>query len=202
MKKLDLNVEIIRLEGRPSQVLQPPIDDIDKCIQNLCNSTENMKSVMCNYSGTNQGKQFKKACNTISIFSQNLYETSIALNDIQNQVAAYAYKCSEYEEERSTVSPPRKLSVNIVRMNVNTGVVYFRKAEMIAVRNELQVYCEECKNAIKRLKNQANALNSVWKDPQKDDYCKLIESTCDIIFKASQSLGEYRDHLTNIINNL
>ena len=202
MKKLHLNIETIKLEGRPHKVLKPPVDDIDKCIQNLSRATEETKAIIYKYSGTNQGKQYKIACNTITEFSYNLFEASVVFNDIQNQVVAFANKAAIYDEDRNLLSRPRKLEVSVVKLNVNEGIVYFRKPEMIIVRDKLKSYGEACDNAVKTLKSKTSQLQAVWKDSQKDDYCKMVDEVCTIIVKSSKKLMEYRDYLSRKINEL
>ena len=202
MKKLHINIETIKLEGRPYIVLKPPVDDIDKCIQNLSRATEETKAIIYKYSGSNQGKQYKIACNTITEFSHDLYEASVVFNDIQNQVVEFANKAARYDEDRNHLSRPRKLEVSVVKLKVNEGVVYFRRPEMIIVRDKLKAYVETCDRAVKTLKAKTSQLHAVWKDSQKDDYCKMVDDVCAIITKSSKVLLGYHDYLSRKIFEL
>lgn len=201
MKKLHVNIEEIKIKGRPSLLAQP-VNDIDHRMQQLATSTEDIKGTMYKYGGTNQGKQYKKACDAATELSTQLYSASETLNDVQHQVVKFANKSSRYEDESSMLGSPRRHNVKKVKVSVNTSEIEFHKAEMIIVRDRLDKYSRSAKEECKKLRSNRDSIGRVWIDRQFKDFSSFIDDVCSVIEKGCKELDEYKDYLNVKIKEL
>ncbi len=201
MKKLHVNIEEIKIKGRPS-VLAQPVIDIDRRMQTLATATEEIKSIMYKFSGTNQGKQYNKACNAVTKLSSQLFEASETLNDVQQQIVLFANKGSRYEQDSSMLGSPRKHNVKKAKVSVNTSEIEFHKDEMILVRDRLEKYSRSAKEENKKLRSNRDAIGRIWSDRQYKDFSKYIDDVSSEIETGCKELDEYSAFLTGQIKDL
>lgn len=201
MKKLHVNIEEIKIQGRPA-VLAQPVIDIDRRMQALASATEDIKSTMYKFSGTNQGNQYNKACNAVAELSSQLFEASETLNDLQQQIVKFANKASRYEEETSMLGSPRKHNVKKAKVSVNTSEIEFHKEEMIVVKGNLEKYSRSAKEESKKLSSNRDSIGRIWHDRQFKDFSTYIDYVLAAVEKGCKELDEYAVFLNNRINGL
>lgn len=205
MKKLHINIEEIKIKCKPkvlAQVLAQPVIDIDSRMQALATETEKIKSIMYKFSGTNQGKQYNKACNAVTKLSSQLFEASETLNDVQRQIVLFAKKVCEYEQVSFTLGSPRKHNVKKIKVSVNTSGIEFHKDEMILVRDKLEEYSRSAKEENKKLRSNRDAIGGIWSDRQYKDFSKYIDDVSSEIETGCKELDEYSAFLTGQIKDL
>lgn len=201
MKKLYINIEEIKIKGRPSLLTQP-VNDIDRRMQQLASSTEYIKGIMYKFSGTNQGTQYKKACEAVTELSAQLYGASETLNDVQHQIVKFENKCHRYEDESASASSPRKHNVKKVKVTVNTSEIEFHKSQMITVRDSLEKYSRSAKEECKKLRSNRDSIGRVWTDRQFKDFSVYIDDVCSVIEKGCKELDDYKNYLNIKIKEL
>ena len=171
-------------------------------MQELASSTEKIKGTMYKFSGTNQGTQYKKACDAVTELSARLYSASETLNDVQHQIVEYENKCHRYEDESASASNPRKHNVKQVKVTVNTFETEFHKTEMITVRNSLEKYSRSAKEECKKLRSNRDSIGRVWTDRQFKDFSTYIDDICSVIEKGCKELDDYKNYLNVKIKEL
>ena len=201
MKKLYINIEEIKIKGRP-HLLTQPVSDIDERMQAIAQATECIKGIMFKFSGTNQGIQYQKACNAVCELSKELYGASETLNDVQCQIVKFENKCHNYEEESELAVKPRRHSVKVVKVSSNTSEIEFHKAEMITVKNALENYTRGVREQCKILRANRDSIGRIWTDRQFKDFSTYIDDVCAVVETGCKQLDEYKIHLNNKIKNL
>lgn len=196
MKKLYVNIEEIKIKGRPS-LLSKPIRDIDERMQQLASVTEMVKGVFYKFSGSNQGIQYKKACDAVTKLSDELYDASEILNDVQTQVVKYENKIHCYEGETFSAASPRKHAVKKMSVNANTAQVEFHKEQMVYLIAIIDKYIVSCVDEVKKLRYNKENVGKVWYDRQFKDFSIYIDEVCGIIFNGCKELDEYKNYLTD-----
>jgi predicted nucleic acid-binding Zn-ribbon protein len=202
MKKLYENIEKINLKGDISQ-LTKVVSTIDISLQNIAVSTEQLVSELIKYSATNKGTQFEKVVNTTSALRDKLYQASLELNEMQQQVVAYQNKIYRYEGKNTTAQKPNKYIVAKNRnVNVDTTSVQFDRNEMMHVVSLLRNYRDEVTHRIKNIKNSKNDIGSVWRDRQYNDFSSFIDKVVTNIMEAVKIQDNYCVYLEEKIKEL
>ncbi len=194
MKKLYENIEEVSIKGRPEELTQV-VDSIDITMQEFANETENVKVIMYKYSGTNQGIQYKNACDAITDLSNQIYDASEELNELQRQVVEFQNKCYRYEGLGYLCTSPRSHNINRIRVLANTSSIDFKKPEMIIVRDALERYSCSARDVYKKLQSDRDYIGTIWEDRQFRDFSSFIDEVCIIIENGCKNLDEYKDYL-------
>ena len=200
MKKLNLNIEDIYINGRPERLTEI-ITDIDKRMQDFANETELIKSVVVNYGGANYGKQYNFACEATNAFSADVYAATDVLNDLQHQVADFENQCHIFEGEAPSAVATRH-NVSFTELASNTAAFRMQKAEMMAVSNALGVYSASASETCMRLYSNRDAICSIWLDTQSRDFSDCIDEICGMIEAGRQVFDDYKGYLDGIIKTL
>ena len=195
------SIKDMTIKGEIAVVLQAPITKMDDAMQSFCEATERVRRTLYNYSGSNQGRQFKKTWNSITEFSTRLYNACVDMNQLQNEVTRFAQKAGIYEEVEVSLSK-RDLYVSVASYNVNDKVVYFRLPEMQEVVRAISSYLEKEESTISTLKNKVAEINNSWSDSQYNKFYAEVEVLCATITKGCGELRDYNNYLTGKIIEL
>ena len=143
MKRLYENIEDINIKGGVSQ-LSEMVTAMDISLQNMAENTEQLTMQLIRYSASNKGTQYEKVVNTTLKLRDELYQASIDLNEMQNQIVAYQNKIYRYEEmSESAIKPYPHLVNRNQNINAETAVVQFNRTEMMNLAALLNNYGEK-----------------------------------------------------------
>ena len=130
MKKLYENIEDIHIKGGVGQ-LSEVVKAMDMSLQNIADNTEQLTGYLAKYSSSNKGAQYEKLVNTSFRLRDKMFQASIELNEMQNQIVAYQNKIYRYEDMSENAAPPNPYLVTKRQVNVDTSVVQFNRSDMI-----------------------------------------------------------------------
>ena len=97
MRKLYENIEDIYIKGSPAE-LTTIITAMDISLQNISEGTEQLAAKLIKYSESNKGTQYEKVISTLIALRDVLYQASVDLNGMQNEVVEYQNKIFRYED--------------------------------------------------------------------------------------------------------
>lgn len=197
----DLNIDTITIDGDIS-ILSEAVSEIDLLLQNLSNETEEMKSTLLRYSGSNQGNQYLKCAAAALNLSACLYEAAESLNLLQRKVVEYCEMVIAYDELNITISPPHSFYVEPINVEINTGTIRFDLTEMIIVHDSLEAYSQNVRDGFRILSSHVDDIGTVWHDPQYDDFVDCIEDVSSAVLPKCAQVEEYKDYLHNIITHI
>lgn len=194
MRKLFDHIEDIHIKGNPS-VLTEAITAMDASLQNIAVWTEKLASFLVKHSNTNKGIQYAKAVEVVMVLSSKLYDASIELNSMQNEVVRYQNKIFRYEEMSESGTVPNRFLVQKIKATVDESSVQFGRKEMTDLSNMLKSYIENVLQYARQLYNKKEQLAAIWMDSQYQTFSAFINEICKMIEKALKELDEYRMHL-------
>lgn len=192
MKKLYENIEDINIKGGVSR-LSEMVTAMDISLQNMAENTEQLTMQLIRYSSSNKGTQYEKVVNTTMKLRDELYQASMDLNEMQNQIVAYQNKIYRYEEmSESAVKPYPYLVNRNQNVNVETSVVQFSRTEMMNVAALLNNYGEKVFHQLRTINQKKNSIAMVWCDSQYEDFAEFIDGVTKSVLDA---LKEYKDYV-------
>ena len=194
MKRLDVNIERVKIKGKPHLLLDP-VKKIDERMQNLADYTQIVKGLLCKYNDSNAGKQYDKIRDSIKDFSRELYDASESLNNLQRQLVNFINKILIYEEYSNLCARPNSHNVRIVDVDVNTSEFYFQRDDIIKMIRRLEGYLNTARNECRELKRNRNDIGGFWCDPQFDAFSEWIDGVCLEVENGCKDLEHYVDHL-------
>lgn len=193
MKKLYENIEDINIKGGVSQLTEM-VTAMDVSLQNMAANTEQLTMQLIRYSASNKGSQYERVVNTTMKLRDELYEASIELNEMQNQIVAYQNKIYRYEELNDSAAKPYPYLVNRNQsVNVETAVVQFNRTEMMNLVALLNNYGEKVFHQLRTIAQKKNSIAMVWCDSQYDDFAEFIDGVSKSVLEA---LKEYQNYVT------
>ena len=201
MKKLYVNIEDIYIKGNPL-LLTEVVTSMDVVLQKMSQSTENVTAKVIKYSSTNKGKQYEKMVRTLLSLRNILYESSIQLNDMQNQIVAYQNKVLRYEGMTESASLPNKHSVSKYNINVDITETKFRIQEMMELSTCLNDYSESIFYSTQNLIRNKNDASRFWQDTQYNDFAQFIDEIAQAVISSLKIFGEYVSYLDEKIKEL
>ena len=201
MKKLHVNIEDIYIKGNPLQLMEM-ITSIDEALQNVCQATEDITVLVIRYSASNKGKQYEKVASTLIRLRDEMYEASLQLNEMQNQIVEYQNKVLRYEELSGSVSVPNKHTVSRPNINVDITEVQFRMSEMLEIYNGLNNYSESVYHNMQNIVRRKNDTAAIWQDTQYNDFSEFIDELSMETLSALKVFGEYITCLDEKIKEL
>lgn len=202
MKKLYENIENINIKGGVPQLTEM-VTVIDVSLQNMAANTEQLTMQLNRYSTSNKGFQYERVVNTTLKLRDELYEASMELNEIQNQIVAYQNKIYRYEEMNDSVSKPYPYLVNRNQnVNVETAVVQFNRAEMMNLAALLNNYGEKVLYQLRTISQKKNSIAMVWCDSQYDDFAEFIDGVIKSVLAALKEYQNYVIYLNEKIKEL
>ena len=95
MRKLYENIEDIYIKGSPAE-LTSIITSMDISLQNISEGTEQLAAKLVKYSDSNKGTQYERIVARLLALRDVLYQASVDLNGMQNEIVAYQNKIFRY----------------------------------------------------------------------------------------------------------
>lgn len=192
MKKLYENIEDINIRGSISQLTEM-VAAMDISLQNMAENTEQLTMQLNRYSTSNKGFQYKRVVNTTMKLRDELYEASLELNEMQNQIVTYQNKIYRYEEMSENAVKPYPYLVNRNQnVNVETASIQFNRTEMINLVAILNNYAEKVLYQLRTISQKKNSIATFWCDSQYKDFSEFIDSMTKSVMEA---LKEYKDYV-------
>ena len=202
MKKLYENIEDINIRGGVSQ-LSEVVTAMDIALQNIAENTHQLVGQLIRYSASNKGTQYEKVVNTSMALREELYDASMELNEMQNQIVAYQNKIYRYEEMAESAQRPNPYLVSKNQhVNVETSVIQFNRNEMMNVAALLKNYSERVFHHIKTINEKKNSIANVWRDSQYDIFAEFIDVVTRNVIQALREFEEYYLYLQEKIKEL
>lgn len=201
MKRLCENIEDIKIRGGVGQ-LSEMVRAMDISLQNIAENTEQLTGYLARYSSSNKGEQYKKVVNTSLRLRDEMFQASVELNEMQNQIVAYQNKIYRYEDMSESAPRANPYLVTKRQINVDTSIVQFNRTDMLEVVSVLRNYSEKVFHHIKSINQKKNSIAMVWMDTQYNDFAEFIEIVTKTIIDAIKIYEEYVIYLENKIKEL
>ena len=201
MKKLYENIEDINIKGGVEQ-LSEMVRAMDISLQNIADNTDRLVGYLIKYSVSNKGVQYKKVVNTSLHLRDEMFEASIDLNDMQNQIVEYQNKIYRYEDMAESAQRPNPYLPTKRRINIDTSIVQFSRSDMLDVAAALRNYSEVVFHHIKTINEKKNTLGAVWRDTQYNDFADFIDEVTKNVVDAIKLFEDYVIYLEEKIKEL
>ncbi len=201
MKKLYENIENIHIIGDIEQ-LSEVVKVMDISLQNIADSSDRLAEYLVKYSESNKGKQYQNVLNTTMLLRDELFDASIQLNDMQNQIVAYQNKVYRYEDMAQSASRPNPYLVTKRRFNADTTAVQFTRSEMQDVIDSLRNYSEMVIQYLQTIDIKRNEIAAVWRDSQYNDFSEFVDEVIRDVVKSVETYEEYIQYLDEKIKEL
>lgn len=201
MRKLYENIEDIYIKGSPSD-LTNVISAMDISLQNISEGTEQLTAKLIRYSESNKGTQFEKVIRRLVTLRDVLYQASVDLNGMQNEIVAYQNKIFRYEGISESATAPNPHLVQRININVEISAVQFNRSEMMSVVTELQNYHDAVFYHAKNLVENKSQAEEIWLDSQYKIFATFIDEVCKEIVDALKLFEEYIRALEEKIKEL
>ena len=190
MRKLYENIEDIYIKGSPAE-LTSIITAMDISLQNISEGTEQLAAKLVKYSDSNKGTQYERIIAKLLVLRDVLYQASVDLNGMQNEIVAYQNKIFRYEDMPELASAPNTHMVQRINIRVEVSQVQFNLAEMMSVSAELRNYSEAIIYHTQNLLDSKEQVATIWLDSQYTIFAQFIDDVCKEIIDALKSFDEY-----------
>lgn len=201
MKKLYENIEDINIRGGVEQ-LSEVVRAMDISLQNIADNTDQLVGYLVKYSASNKGAQYEKVVSTSLHLRDEMFEASVELNDMQNQIVAYQNKIYRYEEMAESAQQPNPYLVTKRQISVDTSIVQFNRSDMLDVAAALRNYSERVYHHIKTINEKKNSIAAVWRDTQYDDFAEFVSEVTRNVVDAIKLFEDYVIYLEEKIKEL
>ena len=201
MKKLYENIEDIKIKGSVDQ-LSDIVRAMDISLQNIADNTDQLAGILIKFSASNKGAQYQKVVTTAMQLRDEMFDSSIELNEMQKQIVAYQNKVYRYEEIAASAQMPNPYLVQKRQISVDTSVVQFNRADMLQLSAALRNYSERVFHHIKTINEKKNASASIWQDSQYTTFAVFIDDVTSKVINAVKVYEEYVTHLEEKIKEL
>ena len=190
MRKLYENIEDIYIKGSPAE-LTSIITAMDISLQNISDETEQLTAKLIKYSDSNKDSQFERVVTRLLALRDVLYQASVDLNEMQNEIVAYQNKIFRYEDMAELASAPNPHMVQRININVDVSLTKINLAEMISVSTELQNYSNAIYDYTNNLIDSKEQAATIWLDSQYNIFAQYVDEVCSEIVSALQVFDEY-----------
>lgn len=190
MRKLYENIENIYIKGSPAE-LTSIITAMDISLQNISEGTEQLAAKLVKYSDSNKGTQYERIIAKLLVLRDVLYQASVDLNGMQNEIVAYQNKIFRYEDMPELASAPNPHMVQRINIRVEVSQVQFNLAEMMSVSAELRNYSKAIIYHTQNLLDSKEQVATIWLDSQYTIFAQFIDDVCKEIIDALKSFDEY-----------
>ena len=201
MKKLYENIDDIHIKGGVGQ-LSEVVRAMDVSLQNIADNTDLLTNHLARYSASNKGAQYDKVVKTSLRLRDELFQASLELNEMQNQIVAYQNKIYRYEDMPDVAQAPNPYLVTKRQITVDTSVVQFNRTDMIELAAALRNYSERVYHHLKTINEKKNSIASVWRDTQYDDFAEFIDGIIRNVVEAIRVFEDYILYLEDKIKEL
>lgn len=191
MKRLYENINDIHIKGGVSQLTEM-VTAMDASLQNMADSTDQLTGQLIRYSATNKGAQYERVVTTSMRLRDELFDASLELNDMQNQIVEYQNKIYRYEETNDSAAKPYPYLVNKNQnVNVETAVVQFERAEMISLAVMLNTYAKNVFDETRTINQKKNSIAMIWCDSQYTDFAEFVDAVTNSVEDALKEFQGY-----------
>lgn len=190
MRKLYENIEDIYIKGSPAE-LTSIITAMDISLQNISEGTEQLAVKLVKYNDSNKGTQYERIIARLLALRDVLYQASVDLNGMQNEIVAYQNKIFRYEDMPELASAPNPHMVQRINIRVEVSLVQFNLAEMMSVSAELRNYSEAIIYHTQNLLDSKEQAAIIWLDSQYTIFAQFIDDVCKEIISALKIFDEY-----------
>lgn len=201
MKKLYERIEDINIKGGVDQ-LSEVVRAMDVSLQNIADNTDQLVGYLVKYSASNKGAQYEKVVKTSLELRDEMFEASVELNDLQNQIVAYQNKIYRYEDMAESAQQPNPYLVTKRQISVDTSIVQFNRSDMLNVAAALRNYSERVFHHIKTINDKKNSIASVWRDTQYNDFAEFVSEVTKNVVNAIKVFEDYVIYLEEKIKEL
>ena len=201
MRRLKVNIEDIHIKGSLFQ-LSDVITSIDKVMQKISQETEMVTSLVVKYSSSNSGQQYSRMASTLLELRDYLYEASVEMNEMQNEIVEYQNKVMRYEEVTGSVVLPQKHIVHRTRIEFQTHDMQFRVNDMMQLSSALQKYSASIYFQTQDMVKIKNDAGRFWMDSQYRDFSRFVDENSLYTMNSLKAFGEYVDFLNQRIKEL
>ena len=201
MKKLYEHIEDIDIRGGVEQ-LSDVVCAMDISLQNIADNTDRLVNHLIKYSASNKGSQYEKVVSTSMFLRDEMFEASVELNDMQNQIVAYQNKIYRYEDLAESAQKPNPYLVTKRQVSVDTSIIQFSRTDMIDVAAALRNYSEQVYHHIKTINEKKNSIAAVWRDTQYDDFAEFVGEVTKDVVEAIRVFEDYVIYLEEKIKEL
>ena len=175
---------------------------MDISLQNIADNTDQLTGYLAKYSASNKGAQYDKVVKTSLHLRDEMFQASLELNEMQNQIVAYQNKIYRYEDMSEVAQTPNPYLVTKRQVNVDISVVQFNRTDMIELAAALRNYSERVYHHIKTISEKKNSIASVWRDTQYDDFAEFIDGVMRNVVEAIRVYEDYVLYLEDKIKEL
>ena len=201
MKRLSVNIEDVHIKGGAAQ-LTAIITSMDISLQKLSQATEDITGTVMKYSASNRGHQYQKMATSLASLNARLYDASLDMNNMQNEIVAYQNKVMRYEDQAQTAHLPNKHVVNKANLNVEVNDIEFTLMDMLAVKNGLITYSENVFHEMQDIVSKKNEIGQNWLDTQYNSFAEFIDELNMDTLYSLKMFGEYIGYLDERIKEL
>lgn len=193
MRMLFNSIEDIRINGNPSELCDV-ISDLDKCVQDMTNHTNEIFNIMIVMSGTLKSQQFEKAAGEIRNLSIFLCEKADALNEMQRDVADYHNRISRFEGYNQEASY-NQFDIRPVNVDVETKSVQLTGEQWFQIYSAMCEYCNAISESVNHLISRKNDVGTIWQDTQYYRFSDFIDS---IATETNEKVKVLEDYIQNL----
>ena len=201
MGKLFNSIEQIHIEGDVGQ-LSGLVRDIDRCMQNIANGTELLMEYLSRYSTTNAGKQFEKMLGAATTLENEMRSSAEDINQMQKDICEYENKIRRFEGMPENSEKPNKYLVTEKRITADINRTVINLEEMKFLLEMLEAYRDTVEKHRKDLCEKKDAMSSIWKDPQYQNFSLFIDDVSNTITNAEAEFDNYTGTLRFDIERL
>jgi len=194
MKRLTINIEDIYIKGGPVQLTEV-ITSIDNSLQKLSQATEDATILVNKYSSSNKGQQYRKMASALEALSNRLYEASVDINSMQNEIVNYQNKVMRYEGMAESAVLPNKITIERAHVEVDIADVKFELNEMNEIKNGLNIYSATIFYGMQDIVRKKNDIGQIWLDTQYKTFAEFIDELNMDTLASVKTFGEYLEYL-------
>ena len=189
MKKLYENIEDIYIIGSASELTEM-VTAMDNSLQIIADYSRQLTERFLKYSTTTKGKQFQNTVNTAMKLRDEVYDASMDLNEMQNQIVKYQNKINRYEDVTDFIAAPNYFEVTKTTVSPDVAEIRMTRTEMMSLVSMMEEYHAEVSSQLRFINEKKDDIGNIWRDSQYTDFAEFIEEISD---KLQQGLKIYDD---------
>ena len=202
MRRIFENIEDIYIIGGPEE-LSKIVSEMDISLQKISQNFENMYEALYRYVNINSGLQLQQLINTTIELRENLYDFSIDLNTMQNNLVEYQRKILRFEGLPESTMLPNHYYVEMKELvSVDTTKTTYDITELNYLIKDLEGWYEEIDDCLRSIVQDKNDIGTIWKDSQYNVFSDFIDEVSNETDKGMNVFGEYIVYLKNRIKEL
>ena len=201
MKRLFVNIDDIYIKGSPT-ALADIISHMDASMQTIAEATQQLLDNLARFCASNKGERIRKTIEFTTQLRDVLYDASVELNEMQNQIVLSQNKILRYEGMRQMAAHPQPHLVSKKQIHARVGATEFHLAEMTALVTEMTRYQEAVVRHTRTLQAGKSQAAAYWADSQYRNFSEFIDGVCMTIVQALKRFEEEKAMLESKIKEL